>query len=280
VVASSTRDLVRGGAVLGGPAYYIGTALHYVEVGARVVTSASPTSRYLRRLQWLDVVEVGYGDTVFRIELTEGGRELVLVSASRLDPESTARALEGFSKVVISLTMRELDPEFLPRVVAGRGVVVDVQGFVRAAEPSGRVVVESAAAYPVARLLRGASYAVLRGERTEFPRGCWEDPVGCANELGVDLVITDGGRPLVVAPRGGGAYVVRPLEGVSGTPIGPGDVFTAVLSYYLLEEGLELVDAAALASVAATLKLQDRHPWFTRYELSTLRPKVRVYGLR
>jgi sugar/nucleoside kinase (ribokinase family) len=270
---------VEGRVVLGGPAYYIGTALHYIEVGARIVTSASPTSRYLRRLQWVEVVEVGSGDTVFRIELTNGGRELVLVSTSRLDPESTARVLEGFSRVVISLTMRELDPEFLPRLVTGRDVVVDVQGFVRAAESSGRVVVEHAAVYSVARLLRKARYAVLRGERTEFPRECWEDPVGCADDLGVDLVITDGERPFVVAPRGGRAYVVKPLEGVSGTPIGLGDVFTAVLSYYLLEEGLELIDAALLASVAATLKLRNRHPWFTRYELAVLNPRVRVSRL-
>jgi len=265
--------------VLGGPAYYIGTALHYVEVGARVVTSASPTSRYLRRLWFLDVVEVGSGDTVFRIELTGEGRELVLVSASKLDPGAVARALEGFSKMVASVTMQELDLGYLPEVVAGRDVVVDVQGFVRTAEPSGRVALKPTAVHTLARLLRRARYAVVRGERAEFPRECWEDPAGCSSDLGVDVVITDGEKPFVVASREG-AYVVKPLEGVTGVPIGLGDVFTAVLSYYLLEEGLELPRAAAVASTAAALKLRERHPWFTRHELDSLNHKVRVSRIR
>ncbi len=266
--------------VLGGPAYYIGTALHYMEVGARVVTSASPTSRYLKRLRWLDVVEVGAGDTVFKIELVSGGRELVLVSTSKLDPGTVTRALEGFDKVVISETMQELDPDYLPKVTVGRDVVVDVQGFVRVVEPSGRVVLRPTVVYSIAKLLRGARYAILRGERVEFPEECWKDPVDCSSSLGADIVITDGEKPFVVASREEGrAYVVKPLEGVSGRPIGLGDVFTAVLSCYVLEEGLSLPKAAAVASVAAALKLRDRHPWFTRQELDLLSIKVRVSRL-
>lgn len=280
-MAASTRDVVEGRVVLGGPAYYIGTALHYVEVGGRVVTSASPTSRYLKKLWWLDVVEVGSGDTVFRIELAGEGRELVLVSASKLNPGAVARAIEGLGKAVISLTMQELDLGYLPELVAGRDVVVDVQGFVRVAEPSGRVTLRPTAVYTVAKLLRRARYAILRGERAEFPVECWKDPLGCSNSLGVDVVVTNGGNPFVVASREEErAYVIKPLKGVAGVPIGLGDVFTAVLSYYLLEEGLELPRAAAVASTAAALKLRDRHPWFTRYELELLSPKVEISKLR
>jgi len=271
---------VEGKVLLGGPAYYIGIALHCLEVGARVVTSSSPTSRYLRKLWWVDVVEAGIGDTVFRIELAGGGRELVLVSTSKLDPTIVTRALEGFTNLIISETMSELDLSYLSEVVAGKNVVVDVQGFVRVAETSGRVLLRPNAVYSIARLLSRARYIILRGERVEFPEECWREPVDCSSNLEADIVITDGERPFVVTSREEGrTYVIKPLEGVSGRPIGLGDVFTAVLSYYVLEEGLSLPKAAVVASAAATLKLRDRHPWFTRRELNLLSSKVRISRL-
>ncbi len=278
VIAASTLDRVGGRARLGGPAYFIGLAFVYLELRALLVTTRSSVSRFLRRLgHSLDVVEAGVGETVFEITIRDGSRDLRALRRSRLEVDRIPGTLRECESVLVSTTLGELDPEDLVALTEGRNALVDVQGFVRVEGPRGSVVHEPRRVFEVVKHLEKSRWSVLRGEREEFPGECWEDPLECSEVLGSDVIITDGGRPFRVASRGSGClYEMEPLRGIYGEPIGLGDVFTAALARYLFVDKLSLPSAAAMASAAASLKLRDRHPWFTVRELSTLASKVGV----
>ncbi len=277
-IAASTLDRVGERARLGGPAYFIGTAAAYLGLRLLLVTTASTVSRFLKKLgPLLDVVEVGVGETVFEITVRDGGRDLRVLERSRLDVEGVLEVLEECESVLVSTTFGELDLKDLASVTGGRNAVVDVQGFVRRGGPDGRVVHEPRKVFEVGRSLEASRRSVLKGERGEFPEECWEDPLGCSELLGSDVIITDGERPFRVAShRDMCLYELEPLRGIHGEPIGSGDVFAIALADHLFVSGLGLVRAASAASVAASLMLRGRHPWFTVGELDVLTSKVRA----
>lgn len=279
VVAASTLDYIAGEVRLGGPAYYIGTAFLYLESRALLVTTRSLVSRYLSKLShFLDVAEAGYGETIFKIEVCrDGSRVLSVLRQSRFEIETLAKAVGGYNSVLISTTYGELNPEDLVNLVEGREVVIDVQGFVRRTDKDGMVFQEPRRVFEVERSLRKSRRRVLRGEREEFPRKCWVDPLKCAEELRSDIVITSGEKPFKVSSYEDMClYEVEPPQGFYGEPVGLGDVFTAVLTYYLFIEKLEFLDAVTIASAAAALKLRNKHPWFTIQELDSLKKKVGI----
>ncbi|MEM1622749.1 MAG: hypothetical protein QW543_01235 [Sulfolobales archaeon] len=279
VIATSTLDYVAGKARLGGPAYYIGLTLSHLDSRTLLVTTRSSVSRYLSRLtRYFDVVEAGSGETVFEIELHESGnRSLRVLRRSFLEVETLAKVLVDRSLVLISTTYGELDPRHLVELTRGRNVVVDIQGFVRRVSGDGRVVHDTQKVFEVGKYLEASKWSILRGEREEFPKECWVSPLECAERLRSDIVITDGEKPFkVLSRRDECLYEITPLQGFHGESIGLGDVFTAVLTYYLFIEGSEFLDAATVASVAAALKLRGRLPWFTVQELDVLKRKVSI----
>lgn len=278
VIAAPTLDYVGGEVRLGGPAYYIGTAIAYLEPRVLLVTTSSSVSSFLSRLRYsLEIVEAGVGETVFEIEILRDGRDLRLLRQSKFEVGALLRAVKHYESVVVSTTYKELDTQELGRLAEDRSIVVDVQGFVREAEKSGKIFLDTRKIFELGRHLSASKRPILRGERTEFPHECWECPLRCSELLGADLIITDGERPFKVASYSTGhLHEIEPLAGVHGEPIGIGDVFTAALSFYLLDKKWDLVDAVATASVAAALKLRGRHPWFSTTELDTLRNKILV----
>lgn len=278
VIAAPTLDYIGGEIRLGGPAYYIGTAAAYLEPTMLLVTTKSSVSSFLSRLgHFLEIVEAGVGETVFEIEILKDGRDLRLLRQSKFEVEALLRAVKHCESVVVSTTYKELDAQDLSTLAENRSIVVDVQGFVREARKSGKIFLDTRKVYELGRHLSASKRSILRGERTEFPRECWECPLRCSELLGADLIITDGERPFKIASYNGEClYEVEPLVGLHGEPVGLGDVFTAALSFYLLTKKWDLVGAAVAASVAAALKLRGRHPWFSTAELDILRSKVIV----
>lgn len=278
IVAGATLDHVGDQVYPGGPAYYMGVAIAHLDAFARIITTESYSSNLLKKLTGcLEVIEVGKGETIFRIEVFDGSRSLRVLKAITMDLERILRLTRSSGSVVVSTTLSELDAVGLSELTRGRVAVIDVQGFVRAIGEEGRVRLVPEKVFELSKNLRGTKRLILRGERGEFPRECWSDPLWCSEQLGADVIITDGERPLKVAQREGArVYELSPLPGLHGRPVGLGDVFTAVLSYYLLSEKRPLLEAAVLASIASALKLREKYPWFTSSELGTLRDKVLV----
>ncbi|MEM2287544.1 MAG: hypothetical protein QW503_00470 [Sulfolobales archaeon] len=279
VIATSTLDYLAGGVRMGGPAYYIGLALSHLDLRALLVTTRSSVSRYLSKLaHYLDVVEAGSGETVFEIELHEcGGRSLRVLKRSFLEVETFAKVLAKHSSVLISTTYGELDPRHLVELAKGRNVVVDIQGFVRSVGEDGMIVHDTQKVFEVGKYLEASKWSILRGERGEFPKECWVSPLECAERLRSDIIITDGEKPFkVLSYKDRCLYEIAPPQGFYGESVGLGDVFTAVLAYYLFIEGSKLLNAVSVASVAAALKLRGRLPWFTAQELDILKRKVGV----
>ncbi|MGC8555557.1 MAG: hypothetical protein ACP5NG_00855 [Conexivisphaera sp.] len=276
VLATSTRDVVGGSERLGGPAFFVGTALHLLGSEALVITNAGRVADALGRLEGISVSVAGSDETVFSIEVDqEGGRIL------RLLRRSSMRSVElpDRGPFIISGTMGEI-PIGLVEEAASRGpALVDVQGFVREADEGGEVRNSPDLMRDLMRRLRGSG-VLLRGERYEFPPECrGEKLVDCSEDNDVDLVMTDAENPFYAAV-GGAAYRGHPIGGLHGEPIGLGDVFTAALGYYMYSVGLDLARSAALSSAAATLKLRGKHPWFTPVEVEEAARKVRLERLR
>jgi hypothetical protein len=282
VIAGSTVDYIGGVSQVGGPAYYIGTALAYLGERARIATTRSRTSSILRKYSDnIEVVEVGVGETVFEIQVSNGGRSFRVLRSAKMCLPRVLEVLEPSSNVIVSTTLGELSFAELGRLVEGRLTIVDVQGFVRTVLSENLVATVPERVFELSRYLGSSVKPILRGERSEFPEECWTDPLWCAERLRADIVITDGEGPLRVAQRGDDyIYEVKPLAGLHGRPIGLGDVFTATLSHYLLTAGKPLHEAAAAASIAASLKLRDKHPWFTPYELAVLNSKISITSYR
>jgi len=282
VIAGSTVDYVGSNIQVGGPAYYIGTALAHLDGRARIATTRSRASSILRKyFNHIDVIEVGVGETVFNIQISDGSRSLQVLRSARMSLPKILDFLESSGYIVISTTLDELSFAELEKLVEERLAVIDVQGFVRVVVNGNQVTTAPKRVFELGKYLGNSVRSVLRGERCEFPEECWVDPLWCAENLRADVVITDGEGPIRVARHGDRyVYEVRPLAGLYGRPIGLGDVFTAVLSHYLLNVGEPLPEAVAVASIAASLKLRDRHPWFTLHELAVLRDKVLITRTR
>ncbi|MEM2007031.1 MAG: hypothetical protein QXG17_04405 [Sulfolobales archaeon] len=279
VIAASTLDYIARGVHLGGPAYYIGVTLSHLGSHALLVTTRSAVSRYLGKLShYLDVMEAGFGETVFEIGLHESGdRSLRVLKQSFFEVETLVKAVKNFSLALISTTYSELDPRYLVELVRGRDVVVDIQGFVRKVSEHGKIVHDSQKVFEVGKYLETSRWSIVRGEKEEFPRECWATPLECMERLRSDVVITDGEKPFKVSSyRDRCLYEIAPPQGFYGESVGLGDVFTAVLTHYMFIEKLELLDAVAIASSAAALKLRGKLPWFTTQELETLKGKVSV----
>lgn len=281
VVAASTLDYVANELRLGGPAYYIGIGALHLNSRIRLVTTRSSVSEFLKKcggvLDLLNLVEAGVGETVFRIDTLDDSRSLKLVKQSKFEIERVLNAVENSNAILISTTYDELDIEKLAELARERTVVVDVQGFIREVTEGGEVTHDVRRVSKLGKYLRKSRRAILRGEKSEFPVECWIDPLRCAEDLEVDLVITNGRMPFkVVSYEDRCLYEVRPLQSFLGDSIGTGDVFTGVLTHYLVNENLELLEAAVTASIAASLKLRDRYPWFTLSELEVLKSKVRI----
>ncbi|MDP7981738.1 MAG: hypothetical protein RAK18_01000 [Conexivisphaerales archaeon] len=271
LIATSTRDIVGGGERMGGPAFFAGTALHLLGAEATVITVEGAVADRLRRLHGIRVEVTGGGETVFSIEVDGGERVLRLLSRSAMGPLEVSWR----GPCIVSGTMNEIPLEFVEEA-AGRGpVLLDVQGFVRVVSDGGEV---RNSADSMRRLMArlGGSGVLVRGERYEFPPECQGEGIAdCSARYGVDLVMTDAEKPFYAAV-GGELYVGHPLEGIHGEPIGLGDVFTAALGHYLYSAMLPFGEAAARASAAATLKLRERHPWFTVPEVEGAARRVVV----
>ncbi|MCX8208031.1 MAG: hypothetical protein N3G79_00035 [Sulfolobales archaeon] len=281
VVAASTLDYVANELRLGGPAYYIGIAMLHLNSRILLVTTRSSVSNFLKKhgdvLDLLNVVEAGTGETVFRIDISDDNRSLKLVRRSKFEIERVLEVVKNFSAILVSTTYSELNIEELAELARERIAVVDVQGFIRKVAESGEVVHDTVRVFELGKYLKTSKRAILRGERSEFPAECWVNPLRCAEELEADLVVTDGKMPFkVVSYRDKCLYEVKPLQSVCGKSIGSGDVFTGALAHYIVNGNIELLEAAATASVAASLRLRDKYPWFTLRELEVLRSKVRV----
>ncbi|MCX8184406.1 MAG: hypothetical protein RMI56_05975 [Sulfolobales archaeon] len=281
VVAASTLDYVVEQPQLGGPAYYIGMAALHINSQTLLVTTKSSVSDFLKRrsdfLNVLSIVEVGDGETIFKIDILGDNRSLKLIKQSKIEVRQALEVVKKCSAVVVSTTYSELNLEELSELARERIVVVDIQGFIRKAVRNGGVVHDTQRVFKLGRHLRTSKRAILRGERSEFPVECWADPLRCSEELKADIVITSGREPFkVVSYSTKCFYEVEPLQGIYGESIGLGDVFTEVLAHYLINENLEFLEAAAIASIAASLKLRNRYPWFTIHELEILKDKIQV----
>jgi len=278
VVATSTRDVIGGRERLGGPAFFIGTALHLLGADAVVITGEGAVAERLRRLHGISVEATGGDETIFSIDVRGDGRILRLIRAAPMDIRGIGR-IGGNGPYVISGTMGEIPIEFVEEAAARGRVLLDVQGFVREISDGGEVVNSAALMRGLMERL-GGSGVLLRGEKYEFPPECrGEGIIACSERYGLDLVMTDAENPFY-AVIGGAAYRGHPLRGLQGEPIGLGDVFTAALGHYLYSVELPIEEAAALASAAATLKLRGRHPWFTPAEVEDVAHKVAVERLR
>lgn len=282
VIAGSTVDYINNTIQIGGPAYYIGTALVHLDGRARIATTRSRASNILRKyLNHIEVIEVGVGETVFNIQISNGSRSFQVLRSAKMSLPKILEILESSGHVVISTTLDELSFVELEKLVRERLTIMDVQGFVRVVVNENQVTTVPKRVFELSKYLGNSVRSILRGERCEFPEECWADPLWCAENLRADLVITDGEGPIRVAQHGDRyVYEVKPLAGLYGRPVGLGDVFTAVLSYYLFNVGESLPEAVAIASVAASLKLRDKYPWFTPRELAILRDKISITRLR
>lgn len=276
IVAGATLDYIDDRVYPGGPAYYMGMAVAHLDAFARIITTESYSSNLLKKLSGcLEVFEAGKGETIFKIEVLNGSRSLRVLKAVTMDLDEILRLTRSSESIVVSTTLSELNVKDLSELAKDRIVVIDVQGFVRVVEDGGKVRLVPKKVFELSKSLYSSRRLILRGEREEFPEECWSDPLWCSEQLIADIVITDGEKPLKVVQRGGVRfYELKPLPGFHGRPVGLGDVFTAVLSYYLLNERRTLLEAAALASIASALKLREKYPWFTGSELDILRDRV------
>lgn len=270
-ILASTKDIVLGDVRPGGPAYYSSIALYLLgHTDFRVLTTVSLTYSSIRKLG-IDVVPVGYGETVFNLKVDDG-RVLTLVERAYMNPKLVVENLAS-TNVLISLTAGELEPDVLKHVVSGRRVVVDIQGFVRRVDANG-IIVNDYSGFWVLGGLKGKEL-VLRGEVSEFPPECrGVNIVRCATELGASLILTSASGPTYFALSNGFGGTLKPPQGVAGDSIGSGDVFTAVLAYNYLTLGEDFIESIAKAAVAATLKLRSRFPWYTITEVEAMSEKV------
>lgn len=275
-IATPTLDYVEGKLRIGGPAYYMATAAVYLEAQMLLITTKSTTSSFLKRLgSNVEVVEVGSGETVFEIEVSNNSRSLRVLRRAVFSDEAILDLIKSYDSVLISTTFNELGVEGLARLVKGRSVAIDVQGLVRREAEHKRVVIESEKVFDLGKYLEGSRHRILRGEKEEFPKECWEDILWCSKQLRSDIVITNGEKPFRAASyTEKKAYEVKPISGIYGEPIGLGDVFMVTLYYYLVVKGEPLLDAVVLASLAASMKLRGKHPWFTLNELYVLKDKI------
>lgn len=268
-ILSSTKDIISGYVVPGGPAYYCTLGLYFLGLtDFKVLTTSGLTYDVIRRLG-ICVIPVGVGETVFAIDLSDG-RSLKLINKSLINLDLVNRWLDR--DLMISLTAGEFPLESLSDVISGRRAVIDVQGFIRR-DISGFIVNDYGRFWRLCRLISKKS--ILRGEATEFPPECrGSNVLRCATEFKVSLIVTNASDEIYFSTYDGFGGVLRPPNGITGISIGSGDVFTAVFTYNYLILNHDFIESIAMASTAATLKLRASTPWYTLNEVEGIYRKV------
>ncbi len=287
VVGGTSSDIINGEKRLGGSAYYASLALIHLGVKPIIITNSPILNKVFkgsaRILSPPDGTEITY-----EIRENSGRRELKLVVSPttnllRLLKKSVLNNSFRAKGVIISPIAHELGVRnlrklmnYLKAIIVG----IDIQGFVRGFKSSGFVDINYERFYDLINSFNCyGKKCFLKGDINEFPPSCREASIkNCVNEGFEGIIIqTNAGYSLhVYNSVSGKFFTLRPLPGITGEEVGTGDVFTAVLTYFL-GKGENLIQAVTKASVAGGLKVaRPNPPWFTPNELEVMMRKVKV----
>ena len=247
-----TLDVVEGGRVPGGTAWYTARALAALGASPRLLTSAGPD---LPRdaLAGIDAEVVpSAATTVFANAYDAAGvrTQRVLSAAAPLDPRRLPAAWRGADVLLLAPVLGELDVAAFAAAARARVVGLGVQGLVRDVRPDGAVAPRRWD--PDAASLGGLHAAVL-GE--DDVRGQGDLVARLAAAVPV-VAFTHGARGCDLFVRGRatrvGVYPTREVD-----PTGAGDVFAAGLVLGLAR-GEDPVEAARLGAAAASIVIEAR----------------------
>ena len=247
-----TLDVVAGGRVPGGTAWYGTRALAALGAAPRLLTSAGPDLPR-EALAGLDVEVVpSPATTVFANAYDAAGvrTQRVLSAAAPLEPARLPVEWRGPDVLFLATVLREVDVPAFAGAAGARIVGLVVQGLVRDVRPGGAVAPRRWEPDPAA--LAAVDVAVLsdddaRGQGDLVARLAAALPVVAFTHGvdGCDLFV--GGRATRV-----GVYPTREVD-----PTGAGDVFAAGLLLGLAR-GDDPVDAARLGAAAASVVVEAR----------------------
>ncbi len=246
----------------GGAGLYAARALD--RLGARVILHTPLAARDRDLLGALParvrVVEHPSRETTrFRLEFDRARpneRRLFAVSAS--DPVDAdrigAQALSEAAWVLLGpLLPRDLPASLLAALTqCGRPLHLGIQGLVRAADP-GAVVVP--AAYPLVAQL--PPLAVLCGDESEVDALAGSPGAPPLAEIASEIVVTRGDHGARIAAGAGQPVEVAavPPRRLGGEPVGLGDTFLAVYSWWR-RAGRSIEESGREAATAATALLE------------------------
>ncbi len=283
VIGGTSVDIIEGEKRIGGSAYYSSMAL--------ISLGAYPT--LITNTHMLDVLFRGVADIIAPSE----GREIIYLlsykgsfrtlrairsSLISLDKLIKGRELRG-DALIISPILNEISVNDLGTLAKlsrnFKLTALDLQGFVRVVREEGCIVNDVSRSYNVLSSLKEfEGPVVVRGEIGEYPEECrGSSLVRCAQYLPKALYLQTAGPRDVLVYDGASDRLCKftPLPNILGDETGAGDIFLAVVAYYL-STGDGIVDAIAKGISASGLKTaRPNTSWFTEYELNIISEKVK-----
>ncbi len=251
IIGHLTRDLVPGGAILGGTPGYAGLTAHRLGKRTAIVTSIGPDAPPMDILDGIEIVSVpAEATTTFENIYISGTRyQKWLATAASLLPEHVPPAWRQAPIVHLSPMAQELSPA-LCRQFPHSLVCVTIQGWLRGRDEENNVIF---APHPALDASLGCidilvmSLADVGGDRAAA------DHLLTSVKIGVETLGPGGCR---VYHNGEILHVpVKPEEEVD--PTGAGDIFAAAFFVRYQETG-NLLQAARFANACGSLSVRER----------------------
>lgn len=257
MVGHVSKDLLPGGAALGGTATYSALAAQKLGLQAAVVTScASKDEGMLDLLRdagvWLTVVSSPL-TTSFSNKYDQAGRRTQVLNAraASLHLEDVPRVWRRAPIVHMGPIAQELGHD-LPLAFTERLLGVTPQGWMRTWDASGHVT-QSACPVPLAlRALPQNAFLVLSKEDLDNNTGLISEYLALARMV----VVTQGPDEAYISCAGE-LMMVPALPAISIDPTGAGDVFAAALFVRYIETG-DAGEAARFAHAAAACAIEGK----------------------
>jgi len=285
VIGGTSSDIINEKRRLGGSAYYASLALIHLNVKPTTITNSPILNKVFGGSAKILTPPNG-SEIIYKIRENRGNRELKLISPA---PKNLLRPLEEYVSnnflrvdgVIISPIAHEIGVRDLRKLMDYLEVIavgIDIQGFVRSFGEDGSVKISYEGFHNLINSFNCfGKKCFLKGDINEFPPSCRGVNIrNCVREGFEGIIIQTNAKYSlhVYDSISKEFFTLRPLPGINGDEVGTGDVFTAVLTYFLTRDE-SLIQAVAKASVAGGLKAaRPNPPWFTLHELEVLEEKV------